>query len=543
MYQYNLKITILSENKDLENLIKLINPMENFSHSIQRFTKLETNLEKFLNSDILLIDFTNFSDLKEETFLNIKNSIKKDTKIICLTSQNYNAELLPIVDEIILNPLDYRLILQSFTKILKKIKLEEDLWFTKNCLNTIINGTPDMFWIKSVDGIHTQVNKTFCNIVGKKKQDVIGKDHYSIWNVSKNDPNSGADTCKKTEDKVIELRHTCHFQERVKSPDGSMRELTTYKTPLYDKYNNILGTIGFGQDITAFQNLNIKYKNVFDSYTDAVLIRDESGKIRSINKNFKKYFKVSKETIIGKDYEEWAKETFKPKRIKNAEGFFEGTTFPIGGKEKIVELRFNNFYDNFGNILGQTCTFRDMTLVRKLEAENTRKSNTDYMTGLYNRRYLDQFISEQNRKETITIFAIDLDHFKSVNDTYGHKMGDEAIILAANIFKENFPNDLTVRTGGDEFIIVKIGDVSNEELEEDAQALLDSLKRNFTSREEFCNLSASIGIAKDTLEKGIDNLLKYSDAALYEVKKRGRGCYYLYKKSEEILVRKLKKIN
>lgn len=519
MYQYNLIISIFSKDKILEQTIFDIKPLDKFTHSIKRYDEFDSSV--ISSSDVIIFD------LPYDQILNIKNNCKDNAKIIiCSDSMKKDFE---IMDGVLIKPFDYEYVKYYLMKILENIKLEEDLFYTNTCLNTAIDSIPDMFWIKSIDGIHTLLNKEFCNVVGKTKEDVTGKDHYYIWDVSKDDPNSGADICKKTEDDVIAKGHTLRFTEYVKV-QNKMRQLVTYKSPLYDRNGLVIGTVGFGHDVTDFKNTSVENEILLNSVPYAVLIRDNDGKIQNVNRCFETYFGIKKEKIIGTLYDDWSQKTFLPKREFNKEGYIEGTTYKINDVAKKFELRFDNICDIFGNITGQVHIFRDVTLERKLEEQLLENSNVDFMTNLKNRRYLDKFIIEQPIGTTLNLFSIDLDHFKSVNDTYGHKMGDEAIILTAKTLKECFKDDLVVRMGGDEFLVVKIGKYNMEELEKKAQNLLDTLTERFEKVNEFKSLSASVGISQDLLEtNNIDNILQHSDMALYEAKKEGRACYRIYK--------------
>ena len=240
MYQYNLIISIFSKDKKLEETILDVKPLDKFTHSIKRYE--ETNNEIISSSDIIIYDLPD----NKNNFNNIKDNAKV---IICCEQFDESYENM---DGVFIKPFDYEYIKYSFKKILEKIKNEEDLYYSNTCLNTAIDSIPDMFWIKSVDGIHTLINKEFCNVVGKTKEDATGKDHYYIWNVSKNDPNSGADVCKKTEDDVIAAGQTLRFTEYVKIKN-KMRQLVTYKSPLYDRNGLVIGTVGFGHDVTDFK--------------------------------------------------------------------------------------------------------------------------------------------------------------------------------------------------------------------------------------------------------------------------------------------------
>jgi diguanylate cyclase (GGDEF)-like protein len=119
-----------------------------------------------------------------------------------------------------------------------------------------------------------------------------------------------------------------------------------------------------------------------------------------------------------------------------------------------------------------------------------------------------------------------------VNDSFGHHVGDEALVLTAETLKECFPNDFVARLGGDEFLVAIVGSYADGELKERTTELLNKLIVRFSERSEFSMLSASAGIAvsenKSQDKHDIDNLMRRSDNALYEAKKTGRGKYCVY---------------
>ena len=182
---------------------------------------------------------------------------------------------------------------------------------------------------------------------------------------------------------------------------------------------------------------------------------------------------------------------------------------------------------------GQICIFRDVTIERQLEAQIVQNANTDFLTGLYNRRYLYEYVQEHCIGKKLSLLSVDLDHFKNVNDTYGHHTGDEALMITSRLLQECFPNDLVVRMGGDEFLILRVGSCSVQELEQDAQTLLDKLYRTYAAAENLRMLSASVGITQSHDSQGdIDMLFRQSDIALYQAKENGRGRYWVYDKGE-----------
>lgn len=154
----------------------------------------------------------------------------------------------------------------------------------------------------------------------------------------------------------------------------------------------------------------------------------------------------------------------------------------------------------------------------------------DPVTNLYNRYYLLKELDKQmNKKEIFSLLFIDLDHFKKVNDTFGHKAGDEVLIETSRRMKELAPEGAAViRMGGDEFaIIVPSFTAFPYEL------LLQSLEQPFFVEEHRVFISGSIGISEYPEDgTSYEELLQSADIAMYEAKKQGKSSCRYYKEVE-----------
>jgi len=153
--------------------------------------------------------------------------------------------------------------------------------------------------------------------------------------------------------------------------------------------------------------------------------------------------------------------------------------------------------------------------------------NHDSMTGLFNRRYLyeiaEKIIKERrNSFKEIYLIMFDIDNFKSINDTYGHDIGDKVIIALANeVKKSTRKNDITARWGGEEFLIL----LPDTHLK-GAQIIAEKIRANVEAlKVENIKFTISIGISSFDFseDKHIDDAIKKSDLALYEAKESGKN--------------------
>ncbi len=159
--------------------------------------------------------------------------------------------------------------------------------------------------------------------------------------------------------------------------------------------------------------------------------------------------------------------------------------------------------------LGRTVYLNDEQAVIRL-------ANTDVLTGLYNRRYFYNYLSGPMLNKFYLLY-LDLDHFKAINDTFGHHVGDEVLIQTAEFIKEKFPDALLARLGGDEFAVIDFYS-TDEEIKRKCAELENTVKTEF---EKYgCATALSIGLVyADGSGVDIDKLIQQSDAAMYEEKR------------------------
>ena len=188
-------------------------------------------------------------------------------------------------------------------------------------------------------------------------------------------------------------------------------------------------------------------------------------------------------------------------------------------------------------IIGTVGIARDVTKEYEYQQNIVYMALHDQLTGLANRRQLDEFLSKLETNEMVVAY-LDLDHFKSVNDTYGHLAGDEALVRTSELIKKHFPDTLNVRIGGDEFLVIFTDGVVSEDIPGRMQTFIDDFFETFKEDRRFGILSVSAGIAEGKVGHGsFDLLLQKADEALYEAKEAGRGRYAISHRDEHEVIR------
>ena len=159
-----------------------------------------------------------------------------------------------------------------------------------------------------------------------------------------------------------------------------------------------------------------------------------------------------------------------------------------------------------------------------------KKSQTDLLTGLLNKmsfeEHCEDYLSRRVVGARCMMFILDLDDFKDINDKYGHQTGDKVLKLFSEILMGYFhPDDVIGRVGGDEFMVLVLGEMPDGFAERRCRSVLHEFKT--TEVDGAKGFSCSIGIADDTQGHSFDDLYKTADAALYRAKQSGKAQYII----------------
>jgi diguanylate cyclase (GGDEF)-like protein len=187
--------------------------------------------------------------------------------------------------------------------------------------------------------------------------------------------------------------------------------------------------------------------------------------------------------------------------------------------------------DSNGKILYFVAQIQDITERRTMLEKLELHANQDYLTGLSNRRhFLEQGEIELSRVqrygEALSVFMLDIDHFKNINDTHGHKAGDTVLQQLSQVLRETLRTaDIIGRMGGEEFAIL-LPETDLQEAAEIAERLREIVARRDVILEAGLPLHITVSIGVVTLkDKGVnlDILLNLADKALYQAKASGRN--------------------
>ncbi len=225
---------------------------------------------------------------------------------------------------------------------------------------------------------------------------------------------------------------------------------------------------------------------------------------------------------------------------------------PAGQSEEdfVMRMSLSSSHDHEGRVTGHVLVLRDISHERKLSRKLAYQANYDALTGCTNRYFfeqsLDRLIGEMPATGlTHTLCYMDLDQFKIVNDTCGHRAGDQLLIeLTKNMQLMIRDQDILSRLGGDEFGLILV-DVDQATATQIAQRVYDFFQKfNFTHQGNTFSVTASIGVVHiDTKCANSKDVMASADIACYAAKDSGRNSMSIYSKSDEGMAERSEELN
>ena len=295
----------------------------------------------------------------------------------------------------------------------------------------------------------------------------------------------------------------------------------------------------------SLEESELRYRRLFEAARDGILILDaHSGAIRDVNPFLIEMLGYSREEVLEKKLWEVgafkdidaSKDAFQALQEKE---YIRYKDLPLRAKDgRLIQVEFVSNVYAVGNEKVIQCNIRDITerkqahdALLKSEALLREQSVRDHLTGLFNRRYMEETLEREllraARKElTLGIIMLDIDDFKQFNDRYGHAAGDEILReMGKNLPAHIRGEDIACRYGGDEFLIV-LPDASLAVTCGRADSLCDHAHDFLIQVEghvlEKVTLSLGIAIFPDNGSSS-KAILKVADEALYRAKRQGRG--------------------
>ncbi len=412
--------------------------------------------------------------------------------------------------------------------------------------STIIETTSDGYWVSDMQGKFLEVNNAFCNMSGYSRDELL------TMRISDIEANESPEETKKHIDTIVKTG-TDRFETRHRKKNGDIYDVEIVTTIVMVDGGKFFV---FVRDITKrkeYERELMLSAKVFSTMTDGIVITDTSEKIINANKAFCDNTGYTVKELIGQTpsilSSGWHDKKFYKDMWKqiNKEGQWKGeiTDRRKNGELYTSETSIVSIKNKEGINTHYIAVSSDVTLKKEQEKVINNLAYYDGLTKLPNRtffeeRFHNKIASAKRRARGIALLFIDLDNFKTVNDTFGHLIGDKFLRDAAsrlkNIIREE---DIIGRFGGDEFTILIEDFATASNLARLASKIVETFNQPFQIDGNDFFSGASIGISVFP-ENGnsYHDLMRAADTAMYHVKAAGKGGYEFYSKTMSDIVSK-----
>ncbi len=417
----------------------------------------------------------------------------------------------------------------------------------------IIQNSNTMIASWSPEGIIRSINNHGQLLIGYSQSELIGK-HWTEYIDFSNCKINGQELTKRilsegTIDQII---------LRVKCKDGQVKDVS-WNMALIEGPNGV-EIYGIGIDITqrlkmekeqeaqkkALQQSEERYRLAIEGSKDGIYDWDIANNSFYFPKQTREILGLSEQVEINtlEDLLTYFHPDDVDPTISNLSEHIAGKTnyfqaeFRMRTKDgdyRWIQGRGKVIFDDEGNPVRIAGSNTDITEVRNAQEEIRRLAFFDTLTGLPNKVQLENMLkwdmtSAVKNKKKLAVLFLDLDNFKSVNDTFGHVVGDELLKEFANRLTSLWDGKVTLaRMGGDEFILIVKDTSCHDKIVQVCKRIFSSLNMPFRLRNQDLFMTASIGISIFPQDgKTIEDLFRNADAAMYEAKREGKNMYRFF---------------
>ena len=417
----------------------------------------------------------------------------------------------------------------------------------------LINHFPDFLCIKDKDGRWLGASDIYLKLFNLQDVDYIGKTDAELFHYS----NSNVDILKVS---FIQDKSAWHLKESVKETrlvilDKERKTFEITRIPIFDKYDNELKLIVTGyfvsQDEKKKNQLELLPK-VFETCHLSFMFLDKNFHITEVNTAFSLLADYSNNELIGKPLSFIIKGKLTHLQTdfftNNSRRLWSGELIclPKSGRGFPVKLEISAINKEDNNVV-YFGSLQDITQQKQAEKRIMRLSYYDELTGLINRSMfydrLRKFISSGKVGNIHgTVFVIDLDRFKIINESLGHDAGNELLKVIAQRLQELIgSNDIAARLSGDEFAVLMMSDQTYEQTVYAASIVAGKISQKLSevisvnNHDAFIGSSIGISIYPEdcrTTEMMLkaEVLLKNADIARNNAKSQGKNSYQFYNK-------------
>ncbi|SER57060.1 PAS domain S-box-containing protein/diguanylate cyclase (GGDEF) domain-containing protein [Gracilibacillus ureilyticus] len=434
------------------------------------------------------------------------------------------------------------IIINSYRDISDKKDIQTLLETTDQQLQSLFIYNPDIIFMLDQKGNFININPASEKILKYNSNELLQKNYTDIIH---------ADDLERTnrEFNIILNKQTVQTKLKVIDHFSQTLQLDLTAVPIIVD-NEVEGVIGVARDITEEGKIKEKlqiseqrYRSLLENNIDAVLSFDLQGRFTYVNKATEQMMGYTEDELKGKPFIDYIVPEEKERTINEYNKVLNGNanqyeTCMLNKQKVRVYLHVTIIPIMVeGDITGVHCIGKDITESKQFEEKLNYMAYHDYLTQLPNQYYFHSKLNEtikiakQNNTQ-FSIFFIDLDRFKIINDSLGHDYGDILLKNVANRLKSFADDNASIfRYGGDEFIILA-ENTKQEEVTEYVKALMKLLVKPYELDGMDIVATPSIGISMYPADgKDQETLMKKADNAMYFAKRMGKSNYQFYRDS------------
>jgi len=431
-------------------------------------------------------------------------------------------------------------------EVTERRRMEEVIRLSEEKYRTILENMQEGYFEIDLTGTFIFVNDAECRNIGYSREELIGMNHRQFQDEKTAKKIRGIFTNIYSTGQPVRLLEVEIIR---KDETKGFNEISI--SLIRDKEGKPIGFRGITRNTTERRQMEeiirqseVRYRTIIEEMEEWYLETDLAGNLLFFNEALARTLKYSQKELNGKNFRSFMRQEQAEEIFKVFHQVYE-TGNPIkdypykfiwpDGAIAYAELSIFPKQDRENKVFGFRAFGHEITERKKAEEQLNYIATHDPLTGLPNRMlFMDRLkmaIAQAKRSnQKLAVMMLDLDHFKNVNDSLGHMVGDQLLKeIGLRLSGRLRQNDTISRLGGDEFIILLPAIERREDSAEVADIILKAFHQPFTCDDNKITSSISIGITiyPDDCQD-VDSLLKNADIAMYHVKAHGRNGYLFF---------------
>ncbi len=418
--------------------------------------------------------------------------------------------------------------------------------------DSFIRDTPDFMFFKDINLVYLGASRAFAELVGcSRPEDVIGKRDEDLFDKALARRYTQDDRAMLASGRPLDT-----YIEPLPSKDGRPRFCSTKKSLIRNADGDIVGVYGIGRDVTREYEAKLSYDRQLSSLFElpknayVALLLDvtawrvcearfghKGSEVASGCETVMEYQSNAAESVV---VDEDVRRFFATLSRSSLQSMYDSGKRYFSmeylrrmpdGAQRWVRDNAHFLHDPVTSHLLVMFILCDVDDKRRARDKLARAAEQDSLTGLFNHgatmKRISRYLAAEGAEWKHALFMIDIDHFKCINDSFGHQAGDEVITSVASAIKGVFrATDIVGRIGGDEFLVLMKNTADPELVRKKAGDLIEALQYTCGQGDRAVELSGSVGVALYRGDrKPLEELFAEADAALYQAKKAGKNCW------------------